>query len=144
MKKITLFVLSIVALANAASAQTSVNATEFTSNPDKFKGMTILIDGINLHTKATVTSISVGGPAAVSKGAGSAPSGNNAVAKCNTPHGYKAVDVDFPTNPAFAKCFFMSESQYNSLPPNKDIVKAEIIFKGDQKFGYIITLFKVK
>jgi len=106
--------------------------------------MTILIDGVNLHTKATVTGISVGGPAVVSKGAGSAPSGNNAVAKCNTPHGYKAVDVDFPTNPTFAKCFFMSESQYNSLPPNKDIVKAEIIFKGDQKFGYIITLFKVK
>jgi hypothetical protein len=144
MKKITLLVLSIVALSSAASAQTSVNAAEFTSNPDKFKGVTILIDGVILHPNTAVPNVSVGGPAVVSMGVGSAPSGNNAVAKCNTPHGYKAVDVDFPTNPTFAKCFFMSEAQYNSLPPNKDIIKAQIIFKGDQKFGYIITLFKLK
>ena len=144
MKKITLLVLSIIALVNAASAQTSVNAAEFTSNPDKFKGVTILIDGVDLHPNTSVPSISVGGPAVVSMGAGSAPSGNNMVAKCNTPHGYKAVDVDFPGAPTFAKCFYMSEAQYNSLPHTKDVIKAQIIFKGDQKFGYIITLFKLK
>jgi hypothetical protein len=144
MKKITLLVLSIIALATAASAQTSVNATEFTSNPDKFQGMTILIDDVILHPNTAVPSVSVGGPAVVSLGAGSAPSGNNAVAKCNTPRGYKAVDVDFTSNPTFAKCFFMSEAQYNSLPHTKDVIKAQIIFKGDQKFGYIITLFKLK
>jgi hypothetical protein len=144
MKKITLLVLSIIALASAASAQTSVNAAEFTSNPDKFKGVTILIDGVDLHPNTSVPSVSVGGPAVVSMGAGSAPSGNNMVAKCNTPHGYKAVDVDFPGAPTFAKCFYMSEAQYNSLPHTKDVIKAQIIFKGDQKFGYIITLFKLK
>jgi hypothetical protein len=144
MKKITLLVLSIIALASAASAQTSVNAAEFTSNPDKFKGVTILIDGVDLHPNTSVPSVSVGGPAVVSMGAGSAPSGNNVVAKCNTPHGYKAIDVDFPGTPTFAKCFYMSEAQYNSLPHTKDVIKAQIIFKGDQKFGYIITLFRLK
>jgi len=144
MKKITLLVLSIIALASAALAQTSVNATEFTSNPDRFKGMTISIDGVNLHPNTTVPGITISGPAVVSRGAGSAPSGNNLVAKCNTPRGYKAIDVDFPSNPTFSKCFYMLESQYNNLPHAQDVIKAQITFKGEEKFGYIITLFKLK
>jgi len=144
MKKITLFLISILVLTSMASAQTFVNGTEFTSNPDKFKGMTISIDGVNLHPNTTVPSIAVGGPTVISIGAGSAPSGNNLVAKCNTPRGYKAIDVDFPSNPTFSKCFYMLESQYNNLPHAQDVIKAQIIFKGEEKFGYIITLFKLK
>ena len=142
MKKITLLVLSIVALASAASAQT-VNQADFTSNPDKFKGMSVTIDGVNLHPNTIVPSVSVGGPAVVSMGAGSSPSGNNLVAKCNAPRNYKAIDVDFPINPTFAKCFYMLESVYKSLPHTQDVIKAQITFKGEQKFGYIITLFKL-
>jgi opacity protein-like surface antigen len=142
MKKITLLVLSIVALASAASAQT-VNQADFTSNPDKFKGMSITIDGVNLHPNTTVPSVAVGGPAVVSVGAGSSPSGNNLVAKCNAPRSYKAIDIDFPTNPTFTKCFYMLESVYNSLPHAQDVIKAQITFKGEQNLGYIITLFKL-
>ena len=144
MKKITLFVLSIVALASAASAQTPVSATDFTSNPDRFKGMTVAIDGVNLHPNTSVPGVVAGAPATVSMGAGSAPTGSNLVARCNAPRGYKAIDVDFPTNPTFAKCFFMLERQYASLPHAQDVVKAQITFKGDQNLGYIITLFKMQ
>lgn len=144
MKKITLLILSTLALASTALGQTAVSAAEFTSNPDKFNGVTILIDGVLLHPNLPTSNLPGGSPAVISKSTGLTPSGNNVVAKCNTPHGYRAIDVDFPSNPAFAKCFYMSEAQYNSLPHTRDVIKAQIIFKGDQKFGYVITLFKLK
>jgi hypothetical protein len=144
MKKITLLILSTLALASTALGQTSVNAAEFTSNPDKFKGVTISIDGVILHPNLPTSNLPSGSPAGAPRGAGLTSPGSNVVANCNTPHGYRAIDVDFPSNPAFAKCFYMSEAQYNSLPHTKDVIKAQIIFKGDQKFGYIITLFKLK
>ena len=54
MKKITLFVLSIVALASAAMAQgaMTINAADFTSNPARFNGKTIAISGVKLDLTA--------------------------------------------------------------------------------------------
>ena len=138
MKKITLFVLSIVALASAASAQAITKDVDFTSNADRFKGMTVTIDGVNLRPKVAITEIKVGDPASVTVGKGSTA---NVVAKCKTPRGFKQIDVDFTSSPTFAACFFMSEAMFKTIPL-QETVKAQITFKGDKSLGYQISLFK--
>jgi hypothetical protein len=142
MKKITLFLFSVVALATASKAQTPVNATDFTTNPDQYKGMTISISGLEFNTEIKKpTSTVAGGGVAVTPGKGvKAPI---AAARCNAPKGYKVVDVNFPTDPTFKKCFIMKNSIYSSLPLNQSAVPATITFKGDSKLGYTITLFKL-
>ena len=102
MKKITVFVLSIVALASAASAQIVTKQNDFTNNCDAFKGQTIIIDGVNLRPKQAVKVIAVGAPAVVTVGKGSTA---NVVASCKVIRGYKSIDVDFTSIPTFAACF---------------------------------------
>ena len=141
MKKITLFVLSIVALASAASAQMVTPETQFTSNPENFKGRVVIIDGVNLRPKQAVTEISVGAPSTVTIGKGSTA---NVVASCKKIKGFKSIDVDFTSNPTFAKCFYLTDAMYTTLPPARDVVKAQITFKGDSSIGYIISLYKAQ
>jgi hypothetical protein len=141
MKKITLFVLSIVALASAASAQMVTPETQFTSNPENFKGKVVIINGVNLRPKQAVTEISVGAPSTVTVGKGSTA---NVVASCKKIKGFKSIDVDFKSSPTFATCFYMNDAMYNSLPINQDVVKGQITFKGDKSLGYIISLFKAQ
>jgi hypothetical protein len=136
MKKITLFVLSIVALASAASAQ-SVSQADFIAKQDT-KGMNAVIDGVILRPKTVITEIKVGDPATVTMGSGSTA---NVVAKCKTPRGFKQVDVDFPANPSFAACFYMSEAMLKTVPLQENF-KAQITFKGDKNLGFQISLFK--
>jgi hypothetical protein len=121
MKKITLFVLSIVALASAAMAQgaMTINAADFTSNPARFNGKTIAIAGVKLDLSA---------PGAI---------------RCNPPRGFKSIEVDFPNAPAFSKCFFIAEAQYNALPKGHALT-AQLTFKGSDRLGYTITMFKLQ
>ena len=139
MKKITLFLLSVVALASASKAQTPVNALDFTNNPDKYKGMTISISGLELNTsiKAPV-SANVASGVTVSKGKGKTVA--NTV-RCNAPKGYKVVNVNFPNDANFKKCFIMKNNLYSTLPINQSAIKATINFKVEPNFGYTITLF---
>jgi hypothetical protein len=141
MKKITVFVLSIVALASAASAQIVTPQINFTNNCDNYKGQTIIIDGVNLRPKQAVTTISVGAPASVTVGKGSTA---NVVASCKTIKGQKSIDVDFTSNPSFAACFYMKESEYAKLPLQQDVVKAQITFKGNKAAGFFIDLHKLQ
>ena len=140
MKKITLFVLSIVALASAASAQLVTQENQFTSNPENFKGKVVIINGVNLRPKQVVTAISVGAPATVTVGKGSTA---NVVASCKVIKGFKSIDVDFKSSPTFATCFYMNDATYKSLPI-QDAVKAQITFKGEKSTGFIINLFKLQ
>ncbi len=149
MKKITLFVLSIVALASAAMAQgaMTVNPVDFTSNPARFNGKTISITGLklNLAAAAPAGAVSPGGAPGLAGGAG-APGAAGAgapVIRCNPPRGFKSLDVDFTNDPNFAKCFFISEAQYNALPKGHALT-AQLTFKGDDRLGYTITMFKLQ
>ena len=139
MKKITLFLFSVLALASASHAQTPVNALDFSNNPEKYKGMTIAISGLELNTstKAPV-SVNVAGGVTVSTGKGKSAT---STVRCNAPKGYKVVDVNFPNAPTFKKCFFMKSNLYSTLPINQSAIKATINFKGEPKLGYTITLF---
>jgi len=142
MKKITLFALSIVALASAASAQSiAVSDAQFTSNPDNYKGKSITVP-VALRPKAVVpvaTTVSVGAPATVSTGAGTAA---NVVASCKkAPAGYSSIDVDFASNPKFAACFIMQKAEYDQIV-GQESVKAAITFKGELSTFYTISLVK--
>ncbi len=155
MKKFTLFVLSIVGLASAAMAQgaMSVNPVDFTSNPARFNGKTIAISGLKLNMSANGPAtgpVSPAGGGAPIPGlnpgpAAPGPMGAGApVIRCNPPRGFKTLDVDFTNDPNFTKCFFISEAQYNALPKGQAQLTAQLTFKGDDRMGYTITMFKLQ
>ena len=138
MKKITVFVLSIVAQATAASAQIVTPQSDFTNNCDGFKGKTVTIDGVVLRPKQAVTAITVGAPTTVTVGSGTAA---NVVASCKVIKDYKSIDVDFKSNPTFAACFYMPTAMFSALPI-QDAVTAQITFKGEKSTGFFISLMK--
>ncbi len=141
MKKITVFVLSIVALASAASAQITTPQSDFTNNCDNYKGKTVIIDGVNLRPKQAVTTIAVGAPTTVTVGKGSTA---NVVASCKVIKGQKSIDVDFTANPSFAACFYMKDADFAKLPLQQDAIKAQITFKGNKAAGFFIELHKLQ
>ena len=151
MKKITLFVLSIVALASAAMAQgaMTINAVDFTSNPARFNGRTIAISGVKLDLTAAAAptgAVSPAGGGAAIPGLASAPGPAGAgagVIRCNPPRGFKSIEVDFTNAPSFSKCFFIAEAQYNALPKGHALT-AQLTFKGSDRLGYTITMFKLQ
>ena len=140
MKKITWFLFSIVALVSVSKAQTPVKALDFTNNPEKYKGMTISISGVELNTKVTTPGTSIASGSTVSTGKGAAAA---STLRCKAPKGYSVATVNFPNDPSFKKCFVMKTSIYASLPVNQSAIKSTITFKGDSKIGYTITLFKL-
>jgi hypothetical protein len=137
MKKITLFVLSIVALASAAMAQgaMTIKAVDFTNNPARFNGKTISIRGIKLDLTAAAAA------AAATTGAVSASA--PPTSRCNPPRGFKSIEVDFTNDPTFSKCFYITEAQYNALPKGH-VLTAQLTFKGSDRLGYSITMFKLQ
>jgi hypothetical protein len=148
MKKITLLAFSIFAFIATTFAQNIQNPTavEFTTNPVKYNGATISISGVKLNPKSSVSTVSVAPPSgAITAGAGTPGTlGNSSnTMRCTAPRGFYAIDIDFPNNPSFQKCFFISGAQFNSLPKTQDGLNASIMFKGDDKNGYTITLFKL-
>ena len=142
MKKITLFLFSVVAFASASKAQAPVNANDFTANPNNYKGMTISISGVEINTAAkTQVTTAVASGSTVSKGAG--VSAATSTIRCNVPKGYKVANVNFPNDPNFKACFIMKSSLYATLPLNQSAINAKITFKGETKLGFIITLIKL-
>jgi hypothetical protein len=123
-----------------SKAQTPVKAIDFTNNPEKYKGMTISISGVELNTKVTksVTKIASGSTVSTGKGVASA-----STLRCKAPKGYSVATVNFPNDPSFKKCFIMKTSVYATLPINQSAINSTIVFKGDSKISYTITYFKL-
>ena len=63
--------------------------------------------------------------------------------RCNPPRGFKSIEVDFTNAPAFSKCFFIAEAKYNALPKGHALT-AQLTFKGSDRLGYTITMFKLQ
>jgi len=142
MKKITLFVLSIVALASAASAQSVVTEQQFTSNPGNYNDQTLTFN-VTVRPKVAISAPTVGAPAVVTTGSGSSA---NTVKSCsNAPKDYQFIDVDFATAPTFAACFIMKTTDFNSNAlSGQESVSASITFKGRSTTMYTISLFTKK
>ena len=154
MKKVTLFLFSIVAFAAGAMAQgaMTVNAVDFTSNPARFNGKTIAISNlvVNLESTTSPSPVSPVGGGAPIPGLSTTPGtpgpmgAGAAVIRCNAPRGFHVLDVDFTNDPNFNACFFISEAMYKSLPKGQPSVRATLTFKGDARIGYTVTMYKLQ
>ena len=147
MKKFLLLV-GIVSLFGTAIGQGAmkVSPIEFTSNSSKFNGKMISISPVQIVLDGKTHDPRVVGPMTpnvLSSGPGPAGVGTQ-VLRCNAPRSFKSIEIDFPSDPNYNACFFISEAMFNSLPKGQPSVNAEIVFKGDSRVGYTITMFKLK
>ena len=135
-----------------AQGAMTVNPVDFTSNPARFNGKTIAISGLKLDLSAAAAptgAVSPAGGGAAIPGLAAAPgpatpgAPGAGVIRCNPPRGFRSLEVDFTNDPNFAKCFFISEAQYNALPKGHALT-AQLTFKGDDRLGYTITMFKLQ
>ena len=146
MKNLLVFLVGIVSLFGTAMGQRlTVNDVEFTSNPSKFNNKIVTINSVKLNLSSN-TPVSIGVPttrATVSTGAG-VPSSISTNVRCNAPRGFRSLQVNSLDNQPFNVCFFISESMYTALPKGQPTVNAQITFRGDSSFGYVINMYKLK
>ena len=143
-----LFFIAVMTLMGSLSAQSlPVDQVQFTSNPAVFNGKMVSISGILINpsnpTPAAPGAISVAPGSSLSSGSGTPAAPVAPVIRCNAPRGFVALDVDFPKDPTFQACFFVSRAMFNSLPKGQDKIQSTITFKGDHRIGYTITLYKL-
>ncbi len=141
-----LIFIAVMTLMGSLSAQSlPVDPVQFSSNPTAFNGKMVSVSGIlinpNNPTPFSSGVISVAPGASVSKGAGT--SAGTPATRCNAPRGFVALDVDFPKDPTFQACFFISKAMFNSLPKGQDKIQSTLTFKGDHRIGYTISLYKL-
>lgn len=129
-----LFFIAVMTLMGSLSAQSLlVGPVQFTSNPAAFNGKMVSVSGILINPSNPTPPA----PGVISVAPG-AP-----ISRCNAPRGFVVLDVDFPTDPTFQACFFISQSMFNSLPKGQDKIQSTLTFKGDHRVGYTVTLYKL-
>ena len=148
-----LFFIAVMTLMGSLSAQgLLVDQVKFSSNPAAFAGKMVSIPGILINpSNPTPPAPGVMAPAPTSPAVMPAPGPGSPVppapgapaVRCNAPRGFVSLDVDFPADPTFQACFFMSQSMFSSLPKGQDKILSTITFKGDHRFGYTVTLYKL-
>jgi hypothetical protein len=147
MKKITILVLSIFAMASAASAQVVVSSKDFIKDFDKYIGQTITIKGVNLRPKTLFENI-----ADVKKSqflyfcdsAGPQTTGPkvNWFPKCRIYKGQKLINVELPSNSKWTSyCFYITDELFSSLPVSKSTIKSNITFSVHNKSNIKTTGF---
>jgi len=143
-----MFFIAVMALMGSLSAQSLVvDQIQFTSNPVAFNGKMVSVSGIlinpNNPTPAAPGVIKVAPGASVSAGSGISAAPGTSASRCNAPRGFVNLDVDFPADPTFQACFFISQAMFNTLPKGQDKIQSSLVFKGDHRIGYTITLYKL-
>jgi hypothetical protein len=141
-----LFFIAVMTLMGSLSAQSlEIDPVQFTSKPAAFNGKMVTVSKILINpsnpTPPAPGAISVAPGASVSTGAGTS-SGTSAT-RCNAPRGFVTLDVDFPTDPTFQACFFISQAMFSALPKGQDKIQSTLTFKGDHRIGYTISLYKL-
>ena len=139
MKKIFLFLFSIIAISQYATAQNVVDANDFYDNPTKYNGRTIILKDIIVR-KGGVKSADIGSGVQVNPGAGSAPSSSTTAVRCTAPRNYEIFDVVFP-NGKSKGCFIILNKVANPVPSGKDVT-ATITFKADSRTMNKISMIK--
>lgn len=135
MKKLIIFVLSIVALSTTAMAQSKKNMpnsnagvvkvvteAEFMANPAAFNGATITIKNVSLRPRKDIRD------------------------ECRKhPTGDKGIAVEFASNPKWeAACFSILEADKTTLLATQGPTKADITLKGNADKGFrIISYIKL-
>ena len=140
--------IAVMALMGSLSAQgLAVDPVQFTSNPSSFNGKMVSVSGVlinpNNPTPPAPGVMPAAPGASISAGAGTSVAPSATVVRCNAPRGFVALDVDFPTDPTFQACFFISQAMFNGLPKGQDKIQSTLTFKGDHRIGYTVTLYKL-
>ncbi len=152
MKKITSFFAIAFALIGMSKAQMVIAGEQFSKNPAQYNGRQITIKNIQLdfsnNAAAPAGAVAPAPHGGAPSNAPQAPGPNGQGAqtiKCNPPKGFVSIDVDFIADPEYKGCFFISQAQYNQLKTQAggQRLDAQITFKGDNRMGYNITLFKI-
>ncbi len=139
MKKLFLFLFSVIALTQLATAQNVVDANDFFENPAKFNGRTIIFKDIIVR-KGVTKDASIGSTAKVSVGSGSASSSAGGSTRCTPPRNYEMLEVVFP-NGKTKGCFVILKKVANPIPSGKNVT-ATITFKADTRTMNKITMIK--
>ncbi len=139
MKKLFLFLISVVAMNQYASAQNIVDANDFYGNPAKYNGRMVIFKDIIVRKGVTRNSnISPG--AKVSTGSGSASNSTGSSTRCTAPRNYEMLEVVFP-NGKTKGCFVILNKVANPIPSNKDVIST-ITFKADSRTMNKISMIK--
>ena len=135
MKKLFLFLLSVIALNQYAGAQIISDPNEFYDNPAKFNGRTIILKDIKVR-KRTNTNLSIGSGVQVNPGSGNPSNTTSNSVRCNAPRNYEILEVIFP-NGKSKGCFVL----LSTIPSDKDVT-ATITFKADSRTINKISMIK--
>jgi hypothetical protein len=137
-----LFFISVMTLMGSLSAQDLVvDQVNFTSNPAAFSGKMILIKGIYINASSPKPSAPSPAPIGIRPRPASSPDPTD---RCNAPRSFVPLNVEFPDDPNFQACFFMSQSMFSSVPKCQDKIQVTLIFKGDHRTGYAVTMYKME
>ena len=139
MKKIILFLFSVIAFSQYANAQTIVDANEYYENPSKYNGRIIIFKNIIVH-KGAVKDASIGSGVQVNTGSGSASSAAGSTVRCVAPKTYEILEVIYP-NGKSKGCFIVLNKVANPIPSDKDVI-ATITFKADSQTMNKISMIK--
>jgi hypothetical protein len=139
MKKIFLFLFSIIAISQYATAQNVVDANDFYDNPTKYNGRTIIFKDIIVR-KGGVKGADIGSGVQVNPGAGSTPTATTTTVRCTAPRNYEIFEVVFP-NGKSKGCFIILNKVADPVPSGKDVT-ATITFKADSRTMNKISMIK--
>lgn len=160
MKKIIFFVFLFLSSLTASKAQVVVDVNDFVSNPSKFNGKTIVLQGViakrslsNSGTSGVTPSVgltnpSTGNPTNPSSSVRNQPPANNTatnananpMVRCSAPKNWERLEVQLPNN--YDGCFVIFNKMANTVPMNKD-VRMDISVKVDTRFMHRVTKIKV-
>jgi hypothetical protein len=138
MKKLFLFLFSVIAFNQYANAQNVVDANEFYENQAKFNGRTIIFKDIKVRKGAT-KNVNISDGSQVSQGSGSVNSASIST-KCTAPRNYEMLEIVFPNGKSIG-CFVILKKVANPIPSGKDVI-ATITFKADSRTMHKISMIK--
>jgi len=141
MKKLFLFLLSVIAYNHYASAQNIVDANDFYDNPAKYNGRTVIFKDIIVR-KGVVKNSNISDGVQVSPGSGNASNSGGVSTRCSAPRNYEMLEVVFP-NGKTKGCFVILNKVANPIPSNKDVIST-ITFKADSRTMNKISMIKFK
>ena len=139
MKKLFLFLFSVIAFSQYTSAQNIVDANDFYENPSKYNGRTVIFKDIIVR-KGVTKSASVSPGVQLNPGSGTPGSASGNTTRCTAPRNYEIFEVVFPNGKAKV-CFIILNKVADPVPSGKDVT-ATITFKADSRTMYKISMIK--
>jgi hypothetical protein len=141
MKKHLLLSALLLSFSGLIKAQIVVDAQDFSNNPGKFNGKTIVIKGVTAKVPVQSNTINPIQDVNLNNSNNNQGQNNaNTMLRCTAPKSWNVMKVNLPNE--YDGCFIVFNKMSNTLPQNKD-VKLDITFKVDTKSMHRVTKIKV-